>query len=54
MAAGLVEGLLLILAVFYMRKQINSVGGAIVNERLIIIHLANFIVWSVFFVAQNL
>ena len=54
MAAGLVEGTLLIGGVLYMRKKINSIGGVLVNEKLIVIHLLNFIIWSVLFVAQNL
>ena len=54
MAAGLLEGMLLIFGVLYMRKKINKIGGILANEKLIIIHLVNFILWSIAFVAQNL
>ena len=49
--AGLAEGVLLIAGVLYMRRQIQLIGGVVVNEKLIIIHLVNFVVWSIFFIA---
>ena len=50
---GLVEGILLFFGVLYMRRQIKAIGGVIVNEKLIIIHLVNFIVWFILFAVQN-
>ena len=52
MAVGLLEGVLLITGVLYMRRQIRAIGGGM-HERLVWIHLINFIIWSIFFVVQN-
>ena len=51
---GVFEGILLIAGVLYMRSQIIKVGGVFVKEKLIIVHLINFIVWAIFYIAQNL
>ena len=51
--AYLLEGALLITSVLYMRMQIRLIGG-VMHEKLVWIHLINFVVWSAAFVAQNL
>ena len=51
---GVVEGVLLISGVLYMRKKISLIGGVSVKEKLIKIHLINFIVWSILVITQNI
>ena len=51
--AGLIQAILLICGVLFMRRQINFIGGIISRDRLVIVHLVNFLVWSSLFIAQN-
>ena len=51
-ATNLLEAILLIVGVFYMRRQINGKGVTIANEKLIVVHLINFIVWSILFTSS--
>ena len=53
-AAGLVQAIMLILGVLFMRKQINYIGGIMSRDKLVIVHLINFLVWSTLFIAQNI
>ena len=48
------EGVLLIIGVLYMRKQLSLIGGVAVKEKLIIIHIINFIAWTSFFTTDNI
>ena len=50
---SLIQGIALVVAVLFVRHQINKVENTYTRLRLVIVHIINFMVWVTLFILAN-